>query len=168
MEIIYGEYPPNYAEIAKVFKIKDNPGIVFTYGYKLYVPAGKIVEVDKHLLAHEKIHALRQTEMGVEEWWKKYLEDSSFRLVQEVEAYRQQYRSMWSLPISQRAGYLNHIVKDLSGTMYGNVVTPEQALQLITDGITLKRRFPAIANTSKAIRKLKKRKRQNRKKGRKS
>lgn len=165
MQIVY-DYPPNYEAINKVFDIKDKPGIVFTYGYKLYVPGGKSVEVDKHLLIHEETHAAQQTAMGVEKWWEQYLSEPQFRLVNEVEAYRNQYRSMGSLSLRQRKGYLDHIVKDLSGAMYGNVVSPEYAYRLVTDGITLKG-HDVPGKSSPDARKLKKRQRQNRKKGRK-
>lgn len=164
MQIVY-EYPPNYAAISKVFDIKDKPGIVFTYGYKLYVPGGKGVEVDKHLLIHEETHAAQQAAMGVEKWWELYLSEPQFRLVNEVEAYRNQYRSMGTLSLSQRKGYLDHIVKDLSGAMYGNVVSPEDAYRLVTDGIKLQGRGTP-GKSSLDVRKLKKRQRQNRKKGR--
>lgn len=164
MEIVY-DYPPNYAGISKVFDIKDKPGIVFTYGYKLYVPGGKGVQIDKHLLIHEETHAAQQTEMGIEKWWEHYLSTPQFRLTQELEAYRNQYRSMGSLSLSQRRGYLDHIVKDLSGAMYGNVVSQEDAFRLVTDGITLQGRGTP-GKSSVNARKLKKRERQNRKKAR--
>lgn len=163
MEIVY-DYPPNYGAIIKVFDVKDKPGIVFTYGHKLYVPGGAGVQIDKHLMIHEQTHAAQQTAMGIEKWWEQYLSNSSFRLTQELEAYRNQYRSMGSLSLRQRAGYLNHIVKDLSGAMYGNVVTPEQAHKLVTDGINLQGR--GIIKSSPNARKRKKRERQNRKAGR--
>lgn len=164
MEIVY-DYPPNYDAISKVFDIKDKPGIVFTYGFKLYVPGGKGVEIDRHLMIHEETHARQQAEMGIEKWWEHYLSNQSFRLTSELEAYRNQYRSMGSLSLSQRRGYLDHIVKDLSGAMYGNVVSQEDAYRLVTDGIKLQGR--AIGKSSPDARKLKKRQRQNRKKGRK-
>lgn len=163
MQIVY-DYPPNYKAIAKVFDIKDKPGIVFTYGFELYVPGGKGVEVDRHLMIHEETHARQQTAMGIEKWWEQYLSNASFRLTQELEAYRNQYRSMGSLSLRSRAGYLDHIVRDLSGAMYGNVVTPEEARRLVTDGIKLEGR--GTGKSSPNARKLKKRERQNRKKGR--
>lgn len=163
MQIVY-DYPPNYAVISKVFDIKDKPGIVFTYGYKLYVPGGEKVQIDKHLLIHEETHAAQQTAMGVEKWWEQYLSEPQFRLVNEVEAYRNQYRSMGSLSLSQRRGYLDHIVKDLSGAMYGNVVSQEDAYRLVTDGIKLQGR--TIGKSSPDARKRKKRERQNRKRAR--
>lgn len=166
MQIINGEYPPNYKDIAKVFKITGKPGIVFTYGSKLYVPSGH--SIDRHLLVHEETHEKQQNAIGVEEWWSKFLSDPNFRFVQELEAYRNQYRSMWSLPLKRRLGYLDHIAGDLSGEMYGNLMTKEQAIKVITDGIILKRPDKIGSPRKKvSLQKLKKRHRQNRKKGRK-
>lgn len=162
MQIIYGEYPPNYKDIAKAFKIKGRNTIVFTYGNTLYIPSGN--KPDKHLMEHEETHARQQLEMGVDEWWDRYLVDPGFRFMQELEAYRNQYRSMNVLPLDARLGYLNHIATDLAGPMYGDLMTVEEAKAEITKDIILKQ--PRTAH-SKNVRKLKKRERQNRKKGRK-
>lgn len=161
MLIIYGEYPPNYKKIAKTFDIKDKPGVVFTYGHKLYIPSGN--EPDKYLLKHEETHERQQLAMGITEWWDRYLVDPGFRFMQELEAYRNQYRSMGTLPLVQRIGYLNHIATDLSGAMYGNLVTKDEAKAEITKDIILKKIHSGTKNTRKA----KKLKKQNRKKGRK-
>lgn len=161
MQIIYGEYPPNYKEIAITFGIKNSGGIVFTYGDKLFVPSGQ--EPDKHLMRHEETHECQQTAMGIKEWWDRYLVDPGFRFMQELEAYRNQYRSMAALSLPNRLAYLNHIATDLSGPMYGNLLTKSEAVNEITKDIILKHTNIAGKN----IRKIKKLKRQNRKKGRK-
>lgn len=161
MQIVYGEYPPNYKAIAKKFKIKGRDTIVFTYGDKLYIPSGRTP--DKYLMRHEETHERQQLAMGVEEWWKQYLDDPDFRFAQELEAYRAQYRSMATLALDQRVGYLNHIATDLAGEMYGNLMTVKEAEAAITDGIVLKH----VGSSNKNNRVAKKRQRQNRKKGRK-
>jgi hypothetical protein len=161
MQIIYGEYPPNYKEICEVFDIKDHPGIVFTYGEKLYIPSGE--KPDKHLMSHEETHERQHAEMGADAWWERYLVDPGFRFMQELEAYRNQYRSMATLNLEQRVGYLNHIASDLAGPMYGNILTFEEAKAEITKGIILKHVGMAAG---KNTRKAKKRERQNRKKAR--
>lgn len=161
MQIIK-DYPPNYKDITKAFDIENKPGIVFTYGDKLYVPSGQTV-LDKHLIKHEETHVKQQRAMGVEYWWARYLIDAGFRFIQELEAYRAQYRSMASLSLEQRLGYLDHISSDLSGPMYGNLLSKDSAKTAITDGIILKH----VNSGGKNTRKFKKLKRQNRKKGRK-
>lgn len=159
MNIVY-DYPPNYIAITKAFNIKGKTGIVFTYGDTLYVPGGPDVEIDKHLMRHEETHTRQQEPIGADVWWQEYLKDEVFRFEQELEAYRNQYRSMGQLSLEQRLRYLDHIASDLSGAMYGNLLTKQEAVAAITDGIILKQ-------SSAASRKAKKRARQNRKKGRK-
>lgn len=164
MQIIRGQYPPNYKAIAEVFNIENYDGIVFTYGDDLYVPGGKSVPLDRHLMIHEETHQHQQNSMGVENWWDKYLVDVSFRFGQELEAYRNQYKSMNTLPLNVRLDYLDHLARDLSGPMYGNIMTKDEAKAYITEGIILKH---PKTKAGQKIRKLKKRARQNRKKGRK-
>lgn len=163
MNIIY-DYPPNYKKIADTFNIKDNEGVIFTYGNDLYVPDGERILIDKPLIKHEKVHARQQKKIGIGLWWERFLEDADFRFTQELEAYREQYRAMAGLTLQQRLGYLDHIASDLSGEMYGNLMTKDEAVAAITEGIILKGTKVA---KHKNIRKLKKRERQNRKKGRK-
>lgn len=162
MEIVHG-YPPNYGDIATAFNIKDNENVVITYGNQLFVPGGKKIIIDKQLLKHEETHARQQLAMGIEEWWERFIADPGFRLSQELEAYREQYRAMASLRPQKRTGYLTHIAKDLSGEIYGNMITFEEAIKIITEGITLN---GSATNQNAALRKKKKLIRQNRKKGR--
>lgn len=164
MEIVY-TYPPNYKQIARAFKIKDHQNVIFTYGNQLFVPAGERIVIDKPLMKHEETHARQQRDMGVKEWWSKFLEDPAFRFQQELEAYRNQYRAMAGLPLADRLGYLDHISNDLSGEIYGNLMTFDEAKTAITDGIILKHTKPGKPGADP--RRLKKRQRQNRKKGRK-
>lgn len=159
MEIIYGEYPPNYKDIAAAFDIEDRDGIVFTYGNKLYIPSGR--KPDAQLLRHEETHAREQLEIGIEEWWDRYLVDTGFRFMQELKAYREQYRAMATLPFERRLSYLDHIATDLAGPIYGNLLTKEEAISEITRGIILKR-----SGSTSSKRKDRKRQRNNRKKAR--
>lgn len=164
MNIIY-DYPPNYKAIAAAFNIKDHQNVIFTYGNDLYVPAGERIIIDKPLTKHEETHSRQQKAIGIETWWERFLEDPGFRFQQELEAYRNQYRAMAGLSLADRLGYLDHICKDLSGEIYGNIVTFEEAKAAITEGIVLKHTRPTAHNLD--ARKLKKRQRQNRRKGRK-
>jgi hypothetical protein len=163
MEIVYG-LPPNYEEVAKTFNIRSNQGVIFTYGNKIYVPGGERISIDKPLMKHEETHARQQKVMGVEEWWDAFLADPAFRLSQELEAYRNQYRAMAGLPLEDKINYLDHISADLAGEIYGNMLTKEEAKAVIVEGIILKR--PKMPGNSSDARKLKKRKRLNKKLGR--
>jgi len=163
MEIVY-TYPPNYKKIAAAFNITSHENVIFTYGNQLFVPAGERIVIDKPLMKHEETHARQQRDMGVEEWWERFLEEPGFRFQQELEAYRQQYRAMAGLPLEQRLGYLDHISNDLSGEIYGNMVTFDEAKAAITEGIILKHTKPGKPQHD--ARRAKKRTCQNRKKGR--
>lgn len=133
MRIMNGEYPPNYAEIiATIPAVAENPNIVFTYGTRLYVPGGGLIP--SHLKTHEEKHVVQQMKMGVDRWWSEYLINPSFRLEQELWAYRAQYRAMRKKHTSkfQIEQFLLKISKDLSGEMYGNIVDSIKARKLIT------------------------------------
>ena len=126
------KYPPNYDLLCKHFPIKGKRGVVFTYGDTLYVPdKGEITE---DLYAHEETHTKQQSEIGIEEWWEKYIENVEFRLSQEVEAYRNQYQyAIENYNRPQRRRLLQHISRDLASPMYGSLVSKEEAKSLITD-----------------------------------
>ena len=131
MKIEY-KYPPNIEEIKKVFDIQ--PGTVFTYGDTLYTPFGG--ELTQDLLAHEMTHTKQQKVIGVEKWWKQYLEDDDFRLYQESEAYQVQYGKMKEIYNSKHKKFrLKEIAHHLSGKMYGHLVTYEEAILIIKENI---------------------------------
>lgn len=124
------ETPPNYEEICKVFDIRGSKSIVFTYGDTIYNPGGG--KISKHLLVHEKVHIKQQGDNPAG-WWDRYLVDKKFRLDQEVEAYRKQWRHILrnNHNLKERAFLLNKIAGDLSGPIYGNVVGMGEAVELI-------------------------------------
>jgi hypothetical protein len=126
---IVEDYPPNYEEICKHFKIRNNKYVVFTYGDTLYNPGGGHIAED--LKAHEQVHMQQQQTLGASQWWQIYLADPKFRLVQEVQAYRRQYNFSKIYPRSNRRKLLRSISQDLSGPMYGNIVNYQTAKDLI-------------------------------------
>ena len=131
MEVVK-DYPPNYKEICDVFAIKNRGSIVFTYGDKLYNPDGE--NIADHLMVHEETHRKQQSQTTPQEWWRQYLVDEKFRLEQELLAYRLQYRFMKTkgYPRNYRRDVLNKIAKDLSGPMYGHIVSRNEAKNLIS------------------------------------
>lgn len=128
---IKNSYPPNYDELIKHFDIADNPNIIFTYGNKLYVPNKQNIPDD--LIVHESIHMEQQKKIGVKEWWNKYIFDIDFRIDQEAEAYNAQYKYLKeSFNRHDRRAKLKQLVEVFSGPVYGNILTPELAKELIT------------------------------------
>ena len=84
-------------------------------------------------MVHEETHERQQALMGVVAWWDRYLIDDEFRLSQEVEAYRNQYAFIReNLNRTERRRLLAFIVKDLCGPIYGNLVSKQEAENLIT------------------------------------
>lgn len=124
MEVVQG-YPPNYEKIKAAFDIGDRK-VVFTYGQTIYNPHRDIVS--DHLRVHETVHMRQQLEMGIEEWWDKYIEDAEFRWEQEVEAYAHQYNFM-KKACSNRVlkDFLFSIASDLSSPIYGNISSYQEA-----------------------------------------
>jgi hypothetical protein len=129
---VLNEFPPNYEKIKKVFNLTSDT-IVFTYGDTIYNPSGNAFE--KHLVVHESHHIKQQGEDPAG-WWDRYLKDPEFRLNQELACYKKQYHFYRKLGYSYRTDlkFLYTIAKDLSGPMYGNMITFEKAMKLIRAG----------------------------------
>lgn len=127
MKVVY-DYPPNYKEICSHFDIKDKSTIVFTYGDTVYVPSK--VPLSPDLVVHENTHIEQQAIIGADKWWELYFKDQDFRLKMELEAYQKQYKSISNRDTRRKV--LKHISKDLSGKMYGNILTKDQAKEMIT------------------------------------
>jgi len=124
---------PYWFKVKKKFKLtfEQMGNIVFTHGDTIY--ASKPLDMPFHLVAHEITHVFQQTKMGAKEWWKKYLEDEDFRLVQEIEAYQQQYKVAKAKNEATAALVLAKIAEDLSSEIYGNMIDVEAAKKLIVE-----------------------------------
>jgi hypothetical protein len=122
--------PPNYAELVEAFN--PDARTVFAWDGTIYVPEGCADRLPPDLVAHERVHFDQQQAVGgPETWWRLYIDDPTFRLEQEVEAYRAQWRALKARPKRERFTRLYVMVCDLGGPMYGDLVTQAQARQLI-------------------------------------
>lgn len=127
MKIVKG-FPPNIDQILKTFKITDYT--VFAYGDTLYNPIGKPIPQD--LMIHEETHERQQKDYGVEAWWEMYLDNSTFRLTQEVEAYQNQFKFLKTvLNRKGRFGALEMLADQLSSELYGSIINRKEAKELI-------------------------------------
>lgn len=127
---IVDEFPPNYKEICKVFDVRDRPTIIFTYGDTIYNPSK--IKMPPELLIHEQTHIFQQEKIGAEKWWEQYLTDAKFRLSQELEAYRNQWAYVREkCTTAYGKTVYRQIIRDISGVMYGNMITKKQAEELI-------------------------------------
>lgn len=123
------DYPPNYDDIKKFFSpIK---GTLFTYGDTIYNPDN--APIDEPLIKHEEVHERQQEEIGVEYWWKRYYIDKNFRASQEIEAHQVQYAEAKKHFNDKNllAKFLDALAKQLSGELYGNVMSYSDALKAI-------------------------------------
>lgn len=132
-EIVKG-FPPNYEEIKESLGFSDKDveerGVVFCYGVSLYNPTG--LPLPPHLIVHEKIHQKQQLEIGVQEWWSRYLADKDFRLEQELEAYSGQYQFVKEVVTSRTAkDFLSALAMDMTSNLYGFVLEYGKAESLI-------------------------------------
>lgn len=131
MKIVYKK-PPVWDEVVKKFDIEGQL-VIFAYGDKIYNPFDAIIPDD--LMVHEETHMRQQEKFGnVKEWWKKYLDDSKFRLYQELEAYQNQYKyAKKNYSRQMTKALLKKISKDLSSSVYGNIISFAEAKNLIKD-----------------------------------
>lgn len=129
------QLPPNIDQIQRHFDI--NPRVIFTYGDTIYNPGGG--KIDPSLMVHEEVHMLQQGD-DPQGWWDKYVTDVQFRLDQEVEAYRTQYKfylenycmKNGKVRRSRLSKFIRRVAGDLSSSIYGGIVTYDQAVELIT------------------------------------
>ena len=116
---------PLMKELRNIFPITG--GTILTYGDTIYFDG----DLPFHLVAHEITHILQQEKLEVNKWWDKYFKDNKFRLEQELEAYQNQYKSQRKQDEVEAAFLLENIAKDLSGKLYGEIISLKEAKELI-------------------------------------
>ncbi len=121
--------PGIYKKLKKQFGISWEKGIIITVGDTIHCK--QYISRIKYI--HEKVHGKQQREYGVEEWWKYYLKDSGFRLEQEIEAYKAEieYAEFKIRDIEKRYKIFGAIAKDLSSSMYGNMISFGEAVKVL-------------------------------------
>lgn len=128
---IYKTPPPQWIldAVKEKFSAKWEDGVIFTYGMIISNIEGIISE---DTFKHECTHVAQQNAYGADAWWKRYLEDDTFRFEQELEAYRNQFDfAKLNCSSGQLLDILKHCAYTLSGPLYGNVVDYDKAVQLI-------------------------------------
>ena len=122
--------PPNIVSVRANYQFGATfeKGIIFVYGNDIHC----INDLSDHHIVHELVHVRQQTEIGPDIWWDRYFTDVEFRLEQETEAYQAQWKFLmenYSRP--QRRFLLKLLVKDLSGPMYGHMLSKDEAKRVI-------------------------------------
>jgi len=124
-------FPPNFARIASVFPaVKGRQGILYAWGDTIYNPSG--IKVLPYLVAHERVHGMRQGG-AIEDWWDKYLHDTKFRRYEEVLAHQTEWQAFLDTGPNchEQELYLTMIAQRLSSKLYGNMVCEVEAKDLI-------------------------------------
>lgn len=122
--------PPNYKEIKKHFPNADfYKGTLFTYGDTCYCK-----NITPDLIVHEETHSRQQ--VNPKKWWRRYFSDPEFRLSQEIEAYHNQWKWVEKNVKDRNAKFkiLHKISQDLSGSLYGNIISFGEAQRRIIRG----------------------------------
>lgn len=122
--------PPIYERLHARFGVNWNDGIAITYGDTVYSKN----PISKILAFHEEVHMWQQQQIGVEEWWNRYLNDKVFRLGQEVQAYKRQLIAMQAMIKDRNELYRakRQIYLDLSSGMYDYMCSYDQAKDLLS------------------------------------
>ena len=127
------DYPPNIDKIDATLHVKNQQGIIYTYGGTIYSPDGSNLSYDLHV--HERVHVYQHGRVGGSEpWWERYLTDVEFRLDQELEAYRAQLEYInENYNRKQRREMADFIASTLASPMYGNLISRKKALKLLSE-----------------------------------
>jgi len=115
---------PHLKRYRKVFPVNDYS--VFAYDNTIFCNH----EVPEDIVIHEQHHFKQQKRYGLENWVNKYLEDKEFRLRMEIEAYRKQLKSIKHRELKHEV--LKECARNLSSTLYGNIISYEEALKILT------------------------------------
>lgn len=121
-------FPPNIAKIRAVLPLSGRE--VFAWAGVIFNPGGG--PVPPEIIAHEEVH-FRQQGRFPRRWWKKFLKDEAFRLDQELEAHREEYRVFCRLHRDRNAQvlFLASLSRRLAKPMYGGLVSAAEAKALI-------------------------------------
>ena len=114
---------PLLKEYSKHFDI--TPNAIFAYDHKIY----SNTNLPEHLIVHEQTHHKQQDEYGLKNWVEKYLNDKHFRLLMEIDAYQTQLKSIKDGNIRVKVAIES--AKNLSSSLYGNIIEHKEALRLL-------------------------------------
>jgi len=123
--------PPHFWLMKLLYKC-DWGNTAFGFGDKIY--AKYTLPVD--LITHENTHCEQQrfSYLLAWVWLARYIVSRSFRYRMELEAYQNQFAHYSAINPHQKYLFLDRIAKDLSGEMYGNLVTYAEAREKIQHG----------------------------------
>lgn len=128
MKISSGKPPNNiYDRCREKFGVNWDDGVVFTYGDTIYCK----YDVPADIQAHEAVHIRQQALVGKDIWWERYLADKDFRLSQEVEAYKEQWKYLVANADRNYRKMMKKHILDSMVRMYDGMVTLKEAEALV-------------------------------------
>lgn len=118
-------FPPNYLELKAKFPC--GPATIFSFGPVIYRPNRQ--PISPHIMEHENVHGQRQTDIGLETWWRRYIDESAFRFEEELVAHRREYKVFCTINTRAvaQSRQLDIIAKRLAGPLYGSLISVERA-----------------------------------------
>lgn len=116
---------PLYQEYSKYFTL--NEGTIFAYDNTIYTSN----DLPDDYIEHEKVHLRQQNTIGCDNWVSLYMRSPDFRLKQEIEAYRYQLSCIKDK--NKRSKATKDFSKIISSEMYGNMITEEEAIELLKE-----------------------------------
>ena len=124
------DYPPNWEDLRARFGVIWGRTAV-TYGDTVYSAS----PLTPDLKAHEAHHIEQQAAYpgGHEAWWKRYMEDETFRCAQELEAYQVQFQYIEECVRDRNVlhRHRDELARQLAGRMYGCMISYTEAYKLI-------------------------------------
>jgi len=125
---IVNDWPPNIDAIRAVLPVSERN--IFAYGNKIYSPG--CATLPRWLIEHERVHFVQQ-DCHPRSWWRQFLKSPEFRLEQELEAHRVEYRVFCQMNKDRnaRSKYLQEMGRRLAAPMYGGIITAAEAIKEI-------------------------------------
>lgn len=114
---------PLMARYKEVFPIDEST--IIAYHDTIYCNSN----LPDHLIVHENVHLEQQRKIGLERWVDKFLTDPNFRLIQELEAYRTQLKSVMNRELKNKVRIGS--ARALSSDLYGNLISFNEAFKLL-------------------------------------
>lgn len=81
------------------------------------------------LLVHENVHLRQQEKIGITEWVYDFIHNPELRLRYELEAYREQLKSIKDR--NHRDRVRRESARNLSSALYGNIISYQDAFDLM-------------------------------------
>lgn len=127
--------PPHFWIMKLVFK-SDWERIAFAFGDTIYSK----YPLPDHFIHHERIHLHQQKYSKVYAWWWlfRYITSKKYRYAMELEAFTRHWGFFKDRYPHDKFMFLNRIAENLSGELYGNMVTKQEAIEAIKNGNNFK------------------------------